>query len=97
MSKKLSSQEIDSALADLPPWRLNEKRIERELKFGSFAEAFSFMTRVSFEAEKMNHHPDWFNSYNRVKIELTTHDSGGLTEKDFELARRIERINWTTT
>lgn len=95
MAKKLSAQEINSGLQALPSWKLNaQSKLEREFKFRTFREAFSFMIRVAFEAEEINHHPDWSNSYNRVKIELTTHDAGGLSEKDFELARRIENINW---
>ena len=77
-------------------WTLNSRgALEKEFHFHSFAEAFSFMTRVAFEAEHMNHHPDWFNSYNRVRIELSTHDAGRVTEKDHELARRIDKIDWT--
>jgi 4a-hydroxytetrahydrobiopterin dehydratase len=92
----LTSQEITTGLQDLRGWKLNsQNRLEAEFKFKNFAEAFSFMTRIAFEAEKMDHHPDWSNSYNRVKIELVTHDSGGLTEKDLKLARKISAINWT--
>jgi 4a-hydroxytetrahydrobiopterin dehydratase len=92
----LTSQEITTGLQDLRSWKLNsQNRLEAEFKFKNFAEAFSFMTRIAFEAEKMDHHPDWSNSYNRVKIELVTHDSGGVTEKDLKLARKISAINWT--
>ncbi|MEZ0390782.1 MAG: 4a-hydroxytetrahydrobiopterin dehydratase [Pseudobdellovibrionaceae bacterium] len=91
-------EKIDHLKQDLPQWRVNaEKKLEREFVFKSFAEAFSFMTRVAFEAESLNHHPDWSNSYNKVKIELTTHDEGGITEKDFELAKKIDRIDWSKT
>src|SRR4051812_25747158 len=94
-SKKLSHPEIAAAVENLRPWRFNaEQKLEAEFKFKTFPEAFSFMTRIAFEAEKMDHHPDWSNSYNRVKIELTTHDAGGVTEKDLELARRISAISW---
>ncbi|RAI03329.1 4a-hydroxytetrahydrobiopterin dehydratase [Acuticoccus sediminis] len=65
--------------------------ILRTLKFKTFNEAFGFMTQVALTAEKMNHHPEWSNVYNRVSIRLTTHDTGGLTEKDFALAREIDR------
>lgn len=96
MPKKLASQELNAAMEKLPSWKVNsQERLERELKFKNFPEAFSFMTRVAFEAEQMNHHPDWSNSYNRVKIELTTHDAGGITENDLELARRISAIDWS--
>ena len=94
-TQKLSAQEIAARTQDLPLWKLNaQNRLESEFKFKTFPEAFSFMTRVAFEAERMDHHPDWSNSYNRVKIELTTHDAGGVTEKDVELARRISAISW---
>jgi 4a-hydroxytetrahydrobiopterin dehydratase len=96
MAKRLNSSEVEAKLGELQNWKLNgQNKLERELKFKTFAEAFSFMTRVAFEAEKMDHHPDWSNSYNQVKIELTTHDAGGITENDLELARRIDKINWT--
>lgn len=96
MIKKLSPNEVERAIGELVNWKINDqKKLERKLKFKSFAEAFSFMTRVALEAEKMNHHPDWSNSYNQVTVELTTHDAGGITENDISLARKIEQINWT--
>jgi 4a-hydroxytetrahydrobiopterin dehydratase len=80
----------------LPKWKVNAQgKLEREFAFRDFPEAFSFMARIAFEAEKLDHHPDWSNSYNRVRIELFTHDSRRITEKDAELARRIDAINWT--
>ncbi|MGZ3687159.1 MAG: 4a-hydroxytetrahydrobiopterin dehydratase [Bdellovibrionota bacterium] len=95
MPKKLTPQEINESLKNLPSWKLNAaNKLERDFKFKSFREAFSFMTRVAFEAEDMDHHPDWSNSYNRVKIELMTHDADGITENDVELARRIGAISW---
>ena len=95
-TKKLTSQEVTAAIQNLQSWVLgSQNSIEREFVFKTFPEAFSFMTRVAFEAESMNHHPDWFNSYNRVKIALSTHDAGGITEKDIALARKIDGINWT--
>jgi 4a-hydroxytetrahydrobiopterin dehydratase len=96
MAKKLNLDEISGALRNLPGWKQgSENKIEASFKFRSFPEAFSFMTRVAFEAERMDHHPDWSNSYNSVKIELTTHDAGGVTEKDVELAKKISAINWS--
>lgn len=79
-------------LATVPHWRHDQKRraIVREFVFRDFVQAFAFMTRVALEAERRNHHPDWSNAYNRVTIALTTHDAGGLTERDFELARAID-------
>ncbi len=79
-------------LATVPHWRHDPQRraIVREFVFPDFVQAFAFMTRVALEAERRNHHPDWSNVYNRVTIALTTHDAGGLTERDFELARAID-------
>ena len=73
-------------MADLPDWTRTEGRIRREFQFPDFVEAFGFMSRVALVAEKMDHHPNWSNVYNRVVIELETHDAGGLTQLDFELA-----------
>lgn len=77
---------------NLKNWTLGESGITRELKFRNFVEAFSFMTAVALEAEKLNHHPDWNNSYNKVNITLITHSAGGVTRNDFDLADRIETI-----
>lgn len=94
-TRKLNQTEIASSLQELKDWRINSQgKLEREYVFHTFREAFSFMIRVAFEAEELNHHPDWSNSYQKVKVELITHEAGGLTEKDIELARRIEKICW---
>jgi 4a-hydroxytetrahydrobiopterin dehydratase len=92
----MTQQQIAAVIQDRrQDWKLNsEGKLEAEFKFKTFPEAFSFMTRVAFEAESMNHHPDWFNSYNKVKIELISHDAGGITERDLELARKISAISW---
>jgi 4a-hydroxytetrahydrobiopterin dehydratase len=76
-------------LAPLTHWRLDERRcaITREFSFADFTQAFAFMTQVALVAEKNNHHPEWFNVYNRVDITLTTHDAGGLSQRDIDLAR----------
>jgi 4a-hydroxytetrahydrobiopterin dehydratase len=93
---KLNSEEITAALHELPGWKHDARgRLAADFEFKTFGEAFSFMTRVAFEADRMNHHPDWTNSYNKVHVELTTHDSGGITEKDLKLARKISEIDWT--
>lgn len=94
MTLKLSDQERDSALARLPGWAPSASglAIEREFRFRSFSEAFAFMTRVALLAEAASHHPDWSNSYNRVSISLSTHEAGGLTTKDVDLAARISGI-----
>ncbi|HEX2099277.1 MAG TPA: 4a-hydroxytetrahydrobiopterin dehydratase [Candidatus Synoicihabitans sp.] len=92
----LSSRELEQALGTLPGWRAETGALAKQFKFGSFREALSFMVRVGFEAEALNHHPEWTNIYNRVSIRLNTHDAGGqITGKDVDLARAIERIDWT--
>jgi 4a-hydroxytetrahydrobiopterin dehydratase len=92
MTRKLSPEERTQALSDLPEWRDLEGRdaIARSLKFKDFPHAFAFMTRIALVAERMDHHPEWSNVYNRVEIVLSTHDAGGVTEKDLALARAIE-------
>jgi len=86
--KKLSPQQVEEHIARAPHWRHDPTRaaIVREFVFADFNEAFSFMTQVALAAEKLDHHPEWANVYNRVNIVLSTHDAGGLTERDFELA-----------
>jgi 4a-hydroxytetrahydrobiopterin dehydratase len=93
MVEKLTGEVRRDALAKLDGWREQQDRdaIAKSFKFKSFIEAFGFMTRVALHAEKMDHHPEWFNVYGRVEILLSTHDAGGVTERDLELARRIER------
>lgn len=88
---KLSESEIKARLKDFPDWSLQGAKLHRELKFEDFVGAFSFMTAVAIQAEKMNHHPEWFNVYSTVKIDLSTHDVGGISERDFELAKVIDR------
>ena len=94
-STPLSSEAIASALRGLPGWTFDRDALAKEFKFGSFREAMSFMVRAGFEAEALNHHPDWTNVYNRVAIRLNTHDAGGkVTAKDVELARKIQALSW---
>ena len=92
MAEALTPDEAKDAVAALTGWTLSDdgRAITRDLKFGTFTEAFAFMTRVAMDAEKMDHHPEWSNVYNRVSIRLTTHDAGGLTEKDVALARIVD-------
>jgi 4a-hydroxytetrahydrobiopterin dehydratase len=95
MSKRepLNADRIRQSLADLPDWRHEGDALRKTYTFGDFREAFAFMTRVAFEAEARDHHPDWKNVYNSVEIALNTHDAGGkVTEMDVELAKAIERI-----
>ncbi|MBM3564690.1 MAG: 4a-hydroxytetrahydrobiopterin dehydratase [Alphaproteobacteria bacterium] len=94
MAQKLSGEVRARLPAELPEWRAVEGRdaIRREFTFRDFNEAFGFMTRVALAAERMDHHPEWSNVYNRVEIVLSTHDCGGLSERDVALARAVERI-----
>jgi 4a-hydroxytetrahydrobiopterin dehydratase len=89
----MSDGEIDTALQSLPQWRRDGNAIVRECRLGSFREAIAFIVRIAFEAEQRDHHPDLRNVYNRVTIRLSTHDAGGVTEKDLELARAIDGIS----
>lgn len=91
---RLTENARDAALAELPDWRLRSDgmAIERSLKFGDFSEAFAFMTRVALLAEKADHHPEWSNVYNRVEITLTTHDAGGLSDRDVAMAKAIAAV-----
>lgn len=91
---RLTQNELDAALAQLPEWALREDglAISRELKFADFNEAFGFMTRVALYADKADHHPEWSNVYNRVSVLLTTHDAGGLSERDIRMAKAIDAM-----
>lgn len=95
MNDTLSAAEIQAALGGLAGWSVESDALAKTFQFGSFREAMSFMVRVGFEAEAMNHHPEWTNVYNKVAVRLNTHDAGGkITAKDVELATRIEKISW---
>jgi 4a-hydroxytetrahydrobiopterin dehydratase len=89
---KLSSEDVSSALASLTGWSVLEGKLHRDYKFPDFAHAFGFMTAVATQAEKMDHHPDWTNVYNRVSVNLSTHDVGGITELDLKLAGIMEKV-----
>lgn len=94
-SPPLTPAEINEALGALPGWVFDRDALAKEFKFGTFKEALSFMVRVGFEAEAMDHHPDWTNVYNRVAIRLNTHDAGGkITAKDVALAKKIQALSW---
>ncbi|WP_315926314.1 4a-hydroxytetrahydrobiopterin dehydratase [Mesorhizobium sp. SP-1A] len=92
--ERLDKQAIEAALANAAGWTLAEDggAITRTFTFRNFSEAFAFMARVALAAEKMDHHPDWSNVYKTVDIRLNTHDAGGLTQLDFDLAKKIDRI-----
>jgi 4a-hydroxytetrahydrobiopterin dehydratase len=88
--ERLGEAEVAARLRELEGWSLDEGRLYRELEFGDFVAAFGFMSSVALIAERMNHHPDWCNSYRTVRIHLMSHDVGGLSERDFALAARID-------
>ena len=90
MIPKLVDAEIELALQGLPGWNRDGDAIARHYRFADFAHAFAFMTRVALLAEKADHHPEWSNVWNRVDIALTTHDAGGLSRRDIELAHAID-------
>lgn len=90
--RKLERHEIQERVNELEYWHLDGDALVTTLEFKNFTDAFTIMTRIAFEAEAQQHHPDWHNVYNSLTIRLNTHDAGGITEKDFKLARTIERI-----
>lgn len=95
MSNALNREQIAQALAGLPGWCWENEALAKTFTFGSFREALSFMVRAGFEAEALNHHPEWTNVYQRVAIRLTTHDAGNrVTAKDVALAARLQAISW---
>ncbi|PVW13184.1 4a-hydroxytetrahydrobiopterin dehydratase [Marixanthomonas spongiae] len=87
-----SEKEINDKLDQLEGWEYEDNAIHTAFEFEDFKEAFSAMTRIAFEAEKLQHHPDWHNVYNTLNITLSTHDAGGVTDKDFELAKVIDGL-----
>ena len=89
---KLTEAQIQSRMADLSDWEYEDGALHTAIEFENFREVFSTMTRIAFEAERLQHHPDWSNVYNELHISLSTHDAGGVTEKDFDLAFAIEDI-----
>lgn len=97
MIEKLSQEALDSALQTLnatvnKAWQLKEGKLHKEFKFADFVAAFGFMSQVALLAEKADHHPEWFNVYNKVAISLTTHEAGGISTRDFALAAAIEKL-----
>ncbi|QNJ98846.1 4a-hydroxytetrahydrobiopterin dehydratase [Constantimarinum furrinae] len=90
--KALTEEQIVDKLKDFQGWDYHENSLHTALEFENFKDAFTVMTRIAFEAEKLNHHPDWSNVYNTLEIYLSTHDAGGVTEKDFELAAIIDQL-----
>lgn len=88
----LSAEELSRALESLPGWSLAAGKLHREFRFPNFVRAFSFMTAAALVAESRNHHPEWFNVYGRVVVDLTTHDAGGVTQSDVDLARAMNDL-----
>jgi 4a-hydroxytetrahydrobiopterin dehydratase len=91
-TNKLSQTEIGDHLLKLPEWTVKDEKLHREYKFPNFSLAIGFMMAAAVLIEKKNHHPEWFNVYNKVTVDLTTHDAGGITAKDFELAATMEQL-----
>ena len=89
---KLGDDEISRRLSDLTGWTVQAGKLHREYRFADFVAAFGFMASAALVAERMNHHPEWFNVWSTVRVDLTTHDAGGITAKDFELAAAMEQL-----
>jgi 4a-hydroxytetrahydrobiopterin dehydratase len=92
MAEPLTAAELQALPEQLPQWSVRNGKLHRELLFANFSEAFAFMTRVALAAEQLNHHPEWSNVWNRVTLDLITHDTAGLSTLDAELAHRIDII-----
>ncbi|MBA4452456.1 MAG: 4a-hydroxytetrahydrobiopterin dehydratase [Nitrosopumilaceae archaeon] len=89
---KLSSEQISDELKNLSGWIVKDEKLHKDFEFNTFNEAFGFMTRAAMEIEKMNHHPEWYNVYNRLSVDLTTHDAGGITSNDIQLAKILNAL-----
>jgi 4a-hydroxytetrahydrobiopterin dehydratase len=92
-AKKLSDAQIQENLEQLDGWTVEDGKLHKEFQFDNFVSAFGFMTQLALVAESLNHHPEWFNVYNRVTIDLTTHDAGGISELDFQWAKQADTIS----
>ena len=92
-AKKLSDAEIQKNLEHVNGWSVEDGKLHKEFQFDTFVTAFGFMTQLALVAESMNHHPEWFNVYNRVTIDLMTHDAGGISELDFQWAKQADSIS----
>jgi 4a-hydroxytetrahydrobiopterin dehydratase len=89
---KATESEIQKVIAELESWTIEDGKLHREYRFRDFVQAFGFMSQVALLAERAAHHPEWFNVYNQVVVDLTTHEAQGITQKDFDLAREMEEI-----
>jgi 4a-hydroxytetrahydrobiopterin dehydratase len=90
--QSLSPEQVESQLASLAGWTATPSSLKKQFTFKSFVDAFGWMASVALVAEKMGHHPDWKNVYNRVEVELSTHDAGGITDRDFALAEKMDAL-----
>lgn len=93
MKVKLSEAELSSVLLELPGWQLKQGKLNRQWEFANFSEAFGFMSRVALLAEQMDHHPEWSNVYNRVTIDLISHDVDGISQRDVLMAQSISQLS----
>lgn len=91
MISHYTEEEVKSRLLFMEGWTFQKNALQKTFEFKDFFQAFSFMTRVAMEAERQNHHPDWSNNYNKVIVRLSTHDAGGVTDRDFKLAERVDK------
>lgn len=87
----LTADEVTDSLARIPAWSVVDGRLHRTLEFGDFSEAFGFMTRVALAAERLDHHPDWSNVWNKVEIDIASHSAGGITDRCFALAGEVDK------
>ncbi len=92
-AKKLTDAQIQENLAQVDGWTIENGKLHKEFQFDNFITAFGFMTQLALVAESLNHHPEWFNVYNRVTIDLTTHDAGGISDLDFQWATQADAIS----
>ena len=92
MMKRLTEQEISAAILELPAWTVHNAKLHRKYEFADFAHAIGFFAIAAPAVERMNHHPEWSNVYNRVVVDLTTHSAGGITQRDVDLAKVLEAI-----
>lgn len=90
--RKLTDKELDEALSDLGGWSVEDGKLHKEYEFEDFVTAFGFMASAALCAERKNHHPEWLNVYNRVRVDLSTHDVGGITGWDVELAKEMDAV-----
>jgi len=89
---KMTEEQIKKELVNLPGWSVVNGKLHKDFVFADFIEAFGFMSRAAIHIEKMNHHPEWFNIYNKIKVELVTHDAGGITQNDINLAKTLNSL-----